>query len=865
MEVTTLLAAHNFDDLEADIKALIEEVNAEEGEAATHGLLHLASEASIRFEALKRDYIQWRKGTKISPQAKVRFSRHVEIFHRLLTNATRTLKRVGHSVDCPEYPHTPIPVVFVTRGDPEEESSTTEEGSRLPASDSSATGLPNDSEREAETSATPATPVTPEGQRNKIAGPPMMQHLSPATQLSENSTLAMHQHFVFPPTTAAGDVMRRRSVSLTSIASGLSDIECLAKEAELEVGEERERRRSASRMEGEERLKREADRRAEEDEEEERELLRKAEEVRRQKELNTRRAQERLEEARREEKERLESLKIQNDAIRRDLQKGRMSHSPTFDSVKATDGREKTSAVFQPAPNGVRPTFPHFSPHVNSSLHGLGENKPEIHALVAEMSVAFKAQSEMIKDLSAAHLQLQQEMKEVLRSNAASQESMTRPLSAPTVSSRGESSISDTLLAHFKLPDSRPPPEERWKGGRDVRNFLKRFKSQVEDLPGITSDMVWNELPYRTSGLALRLLDPFKDDEAGAAVEKAKQRYLRIWARTSRDIREILAEVVRGAQVKATDFNALIGLVAELEDHRRQAALNHDEDRFDEAETLMAIVAARLTCLEVKWSKHALKKRNRNEEINFGTLIAFIEDEAAALEEPEGVKARARAHELVGLLQRQSSSKRLSEKDKWGGKGGRFEPLIINAAQYSNSSPIHNVPPSQVSPTRQPPRPVTPPVAPPPARNAWNSASSSLSSQAAPFVPAPHAQFSGRERRGCAACKAPHGFYACNQYLSMDSEARRPFAAKHRVCFKCANSVSHGWRQCTQQNMKCFWCHSRNHHSTLHVDQDASPEPFTDARLAGGPYMMGAAAAGVEINNPSMPTPPPTTASPPPS
>ena len=110
-----------------------------------------------------------------------------------------------------------------------------------------------------------------------------------------------------------------------------------------------------------------------------------------------------------------------------------------------------------------------------------------------------------------------------------------------------------------------------------------------------------------------------------------------------------------------------------------------------------------------------------------------------------------------------------------------------------------------------------------------------------PWLPSSNAQYTdyGRERRVCAACKEPHSFYSCYKYLDMDSAARRPFAAQHRVCFKCANSVSHGWRQCTQVHLKCFWCYSTNHHSTLHVDNDNSSEPFTDARLWGGPYMMG--------------------------
>ena len=154
-------------------------------------------------------------------------------------------------------------------------------------------------------------------------------------------------------------------------------------------------------------------------------------------------------------------------------------------------------------------------------------------------------------------------------------------------------------------------------------------------------------MQFRTTGLATRLLDPYKDEEPPVALKKAKERYLRIWARTPRDVREILQEVVKGEQVKATDFDGLIGLVAEIEDHRRQAALNGDEGKFDEAETLMAIVVSRLTCFEEKWGRYALKRRNKGKVVKFATLVEFIEDEAAALEEPEGAKARGRAHNFV--------------------------------------------------------------------------------------------------------------------------------------------------------------------------------------------------------------------------
>ena len=122
--------------------------------------------------------------------------------------------------------------------------------------------------------------------------------------------------------------------------------------------------------------------------------------------------------------------------------------------------------------------------------------------------------------------------------------------------------------------------------------------------------------------------------------------------------------------MKSTDFNGLIGLVAELEDYRRQATLNGNESKFDDAETLMAIVVARLTCFEEKWGCHALKKRHKGEAVDFNTLIGFIEDEASALEEPEGAKARSRAKDYVAQLRSQAPSRKPPDKDKGRNKGG---------------------------------------------------------------------------------------------------------------------------------------------------------------------------------------------------
>ena len=101
MEVGTLIEAHRYDDLESDIKDLVDEINQGQNDAAVQGLLHIVSEATVRFTALCNDYVVWRSGSRISPQIKIKFSRHVESFHRLITKAIRTLTSHGHTVECP--------------------------------------------------------------------------------------------------------------------------------------------------------------------------------------------------------------------------------------------------------------------------------------------------------------------------------------------------------------------------------------------------------------------------------------------------------------------------------------------------------------------------------------------------------------------------------------------------------------------------------------------------------------------------------------------------------------------------------------------------------------------------------------------
>ena len=167
--------------------------------------------------------------------------------------------------------------------------------------------------------------------------------------------------------------------------------------------------------------------------------------------------QERLDKVRKKEKELLENLEAQKEVIIQDMQTDQVLTAPghgvsqgmnisddvAYDLTKTAekvveqnrslsftnyygpipgaDSRVKTKEAEtrderRKHPTNLQlPTPPHFSLSIDESTQELGEVKPDVSSLVAEMSAAFKAQSQIIRDLTSSHLQLQQEMKEMLK------------------------------------------------------------------------------------------------------------------------------------------------------------------------------------------------------------------------------------------------------------------------------------------------------------------------------------------------------------------------------------------------------------------------------------------------------------------
>jgi len=60
------------------------------------------------------------------------------------------------------------------------------------------------------------------------------------------------------------------------------------------------------------------------------------------------------------------------------------------------------------------------------------------------------------------------------------------------------------FMSYLQLKDSRPA--HLWEGDTNVFLFFKQFEQQVENIPGISTDIVWEEFKLRVGGLAKRVI-----------------------------------------------------------------------------------------------------------------------------------------------------------------------------------------------------------------------------------------------------------------------------------------------------------------------------------------------------------------------
>ena len=71
---------------------------------------------------------------------------------------------------------------------------------------------------------------------------------------------------------------------------------------------------------------------------------------------------------------------------------------------------------------------------------------------------------------------------------------------------------------------------------------------------------------------------------------------------------EFLTEAVTGPPVTKGDFEGLVSLAAQLEEHLQLAEMYGDARRFDEPENILAICEERVMFLHEKWLHHVWRE-----------------------------------------------------------------------------------------------------------------------------------------------------------------------------------------------------------------------------------------------------------------
>lgn len=90
-----------------------------------------------------------------------------------------------------------------------------------------------------------------------------------------------------------------------------------------------------------------------------------------------------------------------------------------------------------------------------------------------------------------------------------------------------------------------------------------------------------------------------------------------------------------------------------------------------------------------------------------------------------------------------------------------------------------------------------------------------------------HATSSEQPTYQCPNCSESHKLYLCKKFHAQDSDARREFVLKNRICFNCLG-VNHSAKSC-KNPIKCRIC--RRHHHTLLHPSTASKEKLMAAML----------------------------------
>ena len=98
MELHTLLEAHPFEDLRADLEDGVSDMELGGGADAIQSLLLVVGRVNERYLRLHDDYTRWTSGSRITKAGKTKARRHVVDFRECITGAALVLKTVGVTV-----------------------------------------------------------------------------------------------------------------------------------------------------------------------------------------------------------------------------------------------------------------------------------------------------------------------------------------------------------------------------------------------------------------------------------------------------------------------------------------------------------------------------------------------------------------------------------------------------------------------------------------------------------------------------------------------------------------------------------------------------------------------------------------------
>jgi len=219
----------------------------------------------------------------------------------------------------------------------------------------------------------------------------------------------------------------------------------------------------------------------------------------------------------------------------------------------------------------------------------------------------------------------------------------------------------DALLRHYRLIDVRP--KQPWNGDSDVLLFLKNFREQVEELPGITDREIWFELMFWTTGQARELLSPCEWLDCTEAIRQSKEALKEVWGNRWRVQDELERDAIfGGGQVPKDDHLALVLLRSKLQTIYNRAKMHNLTEVLDEPNFVIAVCLARAEVYQEQWKEHAMEMEDGT--VNFISFIDFLRLTAKRMLYPTGPHGWKRVARLLEQRRGSDASNTIEDDDE---------------------------------------------------------------------------------------------------------------------------------------------------------------------------------------------------------